>query len=698
MQPPRSDLPFDALLPELVAAWQADRQPEVADLVDGLTRSLLAASPRPALPASKRAADLAAWREVEARRDLLDFPRLMAAARGGSQEDVARQVTALRAWDHPGLAAGLLTLLEKPPNAGIKSRPMLEVVHAALEATGDVRLVEPARALAARYLAIVNSSTGGWIVDELDRIATAVSKRVVAPIAEDARRVHSLIAGRLPAEHRVAWRALTTTGPSMEALLALVYADPDADAPRLVAADALLARGDARGELIQLQIARATGTQTPEQAAREAELAAAGALASWARPLSSSGLCSFERGFPHAIALYKTAAQSLGAPEWATIRKVEGLAKLSTKGALELLDHPSLANVREVAELTAAVFAKLGDAPRPWTAVTVSTPSTLESASLARFPSLRRLKLTLTGDPAKAAPDLLAGLTELETLDLRAHGEGGEAPTQLPATVRSANVHLSLRPGAFRHAKALRELTFWTDTLTRPLLEGLEHLERLDTQAERFDGDAFAPLGSLRELKISLDNSHARNAKTIPVELLQPLRCLAALDVSYERLTTAHLEALSELVELTHHWMNVADVPRLPQLRRFHCMAPARAADLQIVVERCPALRELELCWNSGSDLWFSSELEKRSARAWAELTELLNGSALEVFGFDEGVRMLRDASGAWSRLSMRGARNDLSSVRRLALHLVGAFPIRAVDDLPPWLEREVRSALATRG
>jgi hypothetical protein len=124
-------------------------------------------------------------------------------------------------------------------------------------------------------------------------------------------------------------------------------------------------------------------------------------------------------------------------------------------------------------------------------------------------------------------------------------------------------------------------------------------------------------------------------------------------------------------------------------------MAPARAADLEVVLERCPALRELELCWNSGSDLWFSSEPEKRSARAWDGLTEVLNGSALEIFGFDVGVRVLRDASGAWSRLSMKGTRGEPWALRALALQLVRSFAIRTAEDVPRELERDVASVVA---
>src|ERR1043165_3448158 len=82
-------------------------------------------------------------------------------------------------------------------------------------------------------------------------------------------------------------------------LLALVYAAPDDDGPRLVYADALLERGDPRGELIALQIARARGPVSDDARAREAELLTDHArLAAWGQPLSTGGTCTFERGFP----------------------------------------------------------------------------------------------------------------------------------------------------------------------------------------------------------------------------------------------------------------------------------------------------------------------------------------------------------------------------------------------------------------
>ncbi len=149
------------LLSNLLVAWRTAPHSRVADAVDGLTDQLLAATPRAALPGTKRKADLDAWKKLEKANDPLDFPRLIAAARGGQQEDVLRQVKALARWKHPRFGRGVLELLENPPYAGIKSRPLLTYLLEALTTTGDVRLAPQARELASRYLSIVSSSTGG---------------------------------------------------------------------------------------------------------------------------------------------------------------------------------------------------------------------------------------------------------------------------------------------------------------------------------------------------------------------------------------------------------------------------------------------------------------------------------------------------------------------------------------------------------
>ena len=56
------------------------------------------------------------------------------------------------------------------------------------------------------------------------------------------------------------------------ALLEAIWARPDDDGPRRVYADALLARGDPRGELIHLSLAAAAGNREAAERARKLQL------------------------------------------------------------------------------------------------------------------------------------------------------------------------------------------------------------------------------------------------------------------------------------------------------------------------------------------------------------------------------------------------------------------------------------------
>lgn len=105
-------------------------------------------------------------------------------------------------------------------------------------------------------------------------------------------------------------------------LLAAIYAAPDDDAPRAVYADWLQQRGDPRGELIALQLLRAQGGGTPEQADREHELLAAHG-AGWLAPLPISEVgVRFERGF---VSGCDTTGFLDENPAWATVSDVNSV-------------------------------------------------------------------------------------------------------------------------------------------------------------------------------------------------------------------------------------------------------------------------------------------------------------------------------------------------------------------------------------
>ena len=591
------------------------------------------------------------------------------------------------AREHPGLAQGLLAILESPPYAGIKSRPLLEIILDGLRATRDARCVAPARALAKRYLAIVNSSTGGWITEQLERIAGAIAADP-RPVLEPSEQAFlEAVVARLPPEARPAPPPMEPDGPSVDELLALVYATPDDDAPRLVLADALLLRGDERGELINLQIAARRGPPDGDAGARLAKLTAPGRLAAWALPLSKAGECTFERGFPHAISLYsKGLGSTLGDPTWSTIRKIDGVEKLSKKATVELLDHPTLAGVQELATLSAAALAALAPRPRRWTALTVSATAGDELPFAQRCPSLERLALRFSGAAEAVREDLLDGLPRLAELDLRYYGNDTAGRVRVPSTVTRMASHGRVADGVFKGATALRALTFWTPEIRRGQMIGLERLETLDVRAGRFEPDAFAPLEALTRLTIGLERD-----RRIDAAVLAPLSRLRHLDVTYLRCERAHVQHLLELEELRHWWTNVGEVPPLPKLAVFHAMLPVEVDDIASLLARIPSLRSLAFCFNSQSSLWFT---EKRAPKAWEELGEIIRGSALTSFSVDEGVELTRDESGAWSRLSLRGARHDGYRNNDVCQSLSATFPVRTLEDAPDGIRASIEAMI----
>ena len=129
-----------------------------------------------------------------------------------------------------------------------------------------------------------------------------------------------------------------------EDFMAEIWASPEDDGPREVFADWLIERGDPRGELITLQLARARGTVSEAGAKRERALLVEH-IRTWLGPLDpviSKSRCYFERGF---VTRCEVVWRRLGAqrelwkhPAWSTVREY----KLAPEGERECdawLDH-----------------------------------------------------------------------------------------------------------------------------------------------------------------------------------------------------------------------------------------------------------------------------------------------------------------------------------------------------------------------
>ncbi|MFT3840326.1 MAG: TIGR02996 domain-containing protein [Myxococcaceae bacterium] len=668
-------MPLDAkTLQQLIAAWQRTRHPRLAELAEVLDAKLLTEAAREPLKASKKKDDLATWVRLEQQHDPLDFSRLAAAARGGTQDDVARQVAVLAAWDDPRMGSAMLTLLEDPPYAGVRSRELLQSIVGILEATRDVRLAPRARDLAGRYLGIVNSGTGGWMVTQLTQLAERLEK--LAPSALDASaealctELEPALGGAL-GDRRRDRSDHQEAGRSLEALFAAVYDAPDDDAPRLVLADALLAQNDPRGELIILQVARANGQQTAEQAAREKELLSdEDRLAAWAQPLSNGGRCRFGRGFPEAVELYRAGKGIIKERAWVTVRQVSNLEQLAQKTAAELLLQPACASLRSAGRVAAGTLKRL-TGERRWTALVLDGLEDLEHDDLQRTPHLERLEASF-GPGVK--PGLLAPLTRLKRLEL--YDTADATPfagalltaqpldqlrlelhftpvTELPLPPSLERLELLLREGtlprgALNPLTKLTQLQLTVKRIDRGALDGLRALESLKLSTTTVEAGAFEALGGLKSLELSFDHG-----ATIPKQLLAPLRSLRTLDAQWATvLSGEQLSGLERLEVLKRRRLKLDELPELPSLRQAHLTAPKTLEELSRFFTRFAPLQVLD--FESYSSAFDHSPLAKpepgERERAYERLAELLAASKLQRFSFDDAVVFERDAKGEFSK------------------------------------------------
>lgn len=197
--------------------------------------------------------------------------------------------------------------------------------------------------------------------------------------------------------------------PSEAELLAAVYADPEADAPRAVYADFLNEKGHPLGELISLQLARAAGRRGNKK--REQALLDQHGHALWpGHPGVLGGtvppLHTLDRGFPgRAFNIWysdmsEAVKTFIGAPGWATV-----------KTFLASHDWP-----------TGLARRVLLGAPMPMLAAIEGLPpaalATISDDQWARFPRLETIQLAGRWDDINAAvaslsPGLKARVREL---------------------------------------------------------------------------------------------------------------------------------------------------------------------------------------------------------------------------------------------------------------------------------------------
>ncbi len=330
--------PAEALR-ELLAAWRSCRAEALADVVAALSDRIAAARPR--IQGKTQQEALVAWVGVARRDDPSDLGTLLlgldeAIALGHARLVAPRLDELVKRADDPRLTPAMLGVLAIPGRASAWNKVFLRACRG-LAAAGDPRAIRgieerlagerdgvPARPSEGVRAFVVERGTKtlAALRERFPGDAPALPSGAAAALAEVLRRIEALPA-RLPVEEAAV--APVSEGDP-EALMAAVLAAPDDDAIRLVLADALQERGDPRGELISLQIARAKGPPDPRALKRERALLNANAK-TWLGPLAAVVRGPvFERGFLDACTVeMKTKAAAITEgdhPEWATVRAI----------------------------------------------------------------------------------------------------------------------------------------------------------------------------------------------------------------------------------------------------------------------------------------------------------------------------------------------------------------------------------------
>lgn len=191
-------------------------------------------------------------------------------------------------------------------------------------------------------------------------------------------------------------------------LFAAVYANPDDDDVRLVLADALVAIGDPRGELIQLAFNDRHDQSRARKLIQQHGLTWLGALRGHVIPHA------YEKGFVSACAVLDVAG-CVGKPELATLRSIA-----ISEGQHALLADPNLRGLRRVA--TDAVD------------------------ELLRYPAVlaRLSSIAVPWEPAVEHIDAFLGLEKLQRLDLGSRGV---------RLVRGPDGRLSRLEATYRHTE-----------------------------------------------------------------------------------------------------------------------------------------------------------------------------------------------------------------------------------------------------
>lgn len=326
-----------AVLVALLEAWQAYPSVAIAELV-------IAASARVATTrelAGSLAAKQTQWLEVCAANDPIEVPWLLDHAITSRKQETLERLRALAKREpDPRTSAALIERCATPE---LRSHPPVwTLIFSILRKARDRRVLPRIGELHRQLKPVTEFDLEHRArLIKLEEMLSAFEP----PPPHPQRELLDQLSERLLADGSALAKAATAKTP--EEFMAEVWSAPLDDGPREVFADWLLERGDPRGELITLQLARARGPAAPaaaEMIKRERVLLVEHHRA-WMgelEPVVSKNAYAFERGFLSRaeVPWRKLAAMPalMTHPAWATVREYK-LASEGEKLCDRWLDH-----------------------------------------------------------------------------------------------------------------------------------------------------------------------------------------------------------------------------------------------------------------------------------------------------------------------------------------------------------------------
>lgn len=359
----------DEALAGLIAAWGASRSRALAAAIEQLDAHVVARRPPPPTGGTNKHE---AW---------------MAALDAASEGSISMLMDSVVDTQPRSSLAKLRRLGARPPDPRISSRVWAWLRDVPIPGSaGRQFYVECARVLIAvdddRFddaianAVVADHTTGSYTKARLRKVGARTAFKALqdleahvqgrGPHPEPSPNVAAALSELETAIRAAIGRAAGEIA-SEQSLLEAVYADPGADEPRQVYADFLLERGDPRGELIALQIARARTSAGPTRRERSLLVKYGDAICGELEPWILKSGRQFRRGFL-AACRYKDdrlSKPSLGLAGWATVEEVDVGPHVYVSGVFELLTQPHMRALRAVHGITDSELFKLCRHDRP---------------------------------------------------------------------------------------------------------------------------------------------------------------------------------------------------------------------------------------------------------------------------------------------------------------------------------------------